>query len=657
MAPDFFRPLRTVIFFGWMATSAAGGLSQEVSVDEQTLANGLRMVHLESDAFEGAALAMQWTFKPGLELDKTGTREAWAQCLDAQWKADTVGTGWDLTWQITPFGFLAHGNAEDWADWSTALLQGIFEGTPASQWESVRTQWISDWDTIEHEPNRLRQRATAHAIFSSRHIYGEATTTESLQAISAEDIASFRKAYWLPSNCTLAIAAPPNTPRPALMTEVLTNWEKREVQKAALPVPSRPRQLSAAIVLNESEPLFGSAAFSIRLKPTHPDALATRLLVRHLESTTNANLLLHLDPLASSLVSNWNGGTKDFKTNVEELRQAMRDASREALTDSVLNALRSAAETDYTHAMARPDGALGLLMTEPSVFAAAAKGDLHNVLGAIRANDVQRVGINYLRPDQMHVILVGPAEDAASLMSDWIDSESVAFFDQNLQPLSAYGPAPAGMTASEVFAAHYEAIGGVAALEGLKSCRQMGTMSAGGGMVMDVESESSYGVGHRTTISVEGQIMMEQLVRPNEGISKQMGKRRAMTEAEYQRYEEGMYAMPLLAAELRGLEVELVGSSNASGSTQYVIETYRQGDLVASYFFDSESHLLVRRVEVRKGPTGPVTIKTSYEDYRAFEGFSFPTRIVQRSNNQNMEFSIETVQPGARVDKKQFEWE
>ena len=657
MAPDFFRPLRRVIFFCWMATSAAAGITQEVLVDEHTLTNGLRMVHLESDAFDGAALAMQWTFKPGLELDKTGTREAWAQCLDAQWNADTVGTGWDLTWQITPFGFLAHGNAEDWTEWSTALLQGIFEGTPASQWESVMARWISDWESIEHEPNRLRQLATAHAIFSSRHIYGEVTTTESLQAISAEDIASFRKTYWLPSNCTLAIAAPSNTSRPALMTDVLTNWEKREIQKAALPAPSRPRQLSAAIVLNESDPLFGSAAFSIRLKPSHPDALATRLLVRHLESITNANLSLHLDPLASSLVANWDGATKGFKTHVEELRQAMRDASREALTDSMLHALRSAAETDYAHAMARPDGALGLLMTEPSVFAAAANGDLHNVLGAIRSNDVQRVAINYLRPDQMHVILVGSAEDAASLMSDWIDSENMAFFDQNLQPLSAYGPAPAGMIASEVIEAHYEAIGGVAALEGLKSCRQMGTMSAGGGMVMDVESESSYGVGHRTSIFMEGQIMMEQLVRPNEGISKQMGKRRAMTEAEYQRYEEGMYAMPLLAAELRGLEVELVGSFNASGSTQYVVETYRRDDLVASYFFDSESHLLVRRVEERTGPTGPVTIKTSYENYRAFEGISFPTRIVQRSNNQKMEFSIETVQPGARVDKKQFEWE
>ena len=186
MAPDFFRPVRSIIFIGWMAISAAAGLSQDVMVEEQTLANGLRMIHLDSDAFEGAALAMQWTFKPGLELDKTGTREAWAHCLDAQWKADTAGTGWDLTWQITPFGFLADGNAEDWAAWSTALLQGIFEGAPASYWDSVRAKWIADWDAIEHEPNRLRQRAVAHAIFSSRHIYGEVATTESLQAISTE---------------------------------------------------------------------------------------------------------------------------------------------------------------------------------------------------------------------------------------------------------------------------------------------------------------------------------------------------------------------------------------------------------------------------------------------------------------------------------------
>lgn len=640
-----------------MAACAVPSAAQLLSSEEKTLANGLRMVHVESTAFEEVALAMHWQFKPGLELAKTGTREAWAMCLDAQWRSDTLGTGWDITWEVTPFGFLAQGNAAGWQDWSAMLLEGILNTQPESQWERMRSSWVENWATSEHQPHRMLERAAAHALFTSRHVYGEVTSLESLGAIAAEDIAGFKNAYWWPNNCTFALATPSAAAWPDSAENILSGWTEREVQKAAIPLPTHPRQLAAAVIVEESLPLHASAGVTLRLKPDHPDALATRMLIRHLEETSGAAMDLHLDPLGSRLLVHWPEANVNFKNECEALFDHMRKASRTAIADSTVRALRAATKEDYEQALTLPARTLELLTTEPVVFSSAVTGQLASAISSVQVNDLQRVAINYLRPDQMHIILAGSAAETEALLGNWIDPDAIDRYDHNIQPISAFGPAPDGMSALDVLQAHYEACGGVEAFERLRSCRKTGSMSAGGGLVMDVESVSLFGVGHRTSISVEDQVMMEQLVRPRGGISMQMGKRRAMTDAEYQRYEEGMYAMPLLAADLRGLDVKLAGTTSRSGSAQYVIETYRDERLLARYFFDAASHLLVQRSEERTGPTGPVLIKTRYANYRAFEGLYFPTEIVQRSNNQDMVFSIESVLPGARVDKKQFEWE
>ena len=176
-------------------------------------------------------------------------------------------------------------------------------------------------------------------------------------------------------------------------------------------------------------------------------------------------------------------------------------------------------------------------------------------------------------------------------------------------------------------------------------------------MVMHVDAEELYGVGHRTSISVEGQVMMEQLVRPGEGISYQMGKRRPMPSDEFHRFEPGLFPAPLLAWKERGLSVELVGTRAIGGKEEWVVECKRDGAIAELLFFDSASKRLVRRTEERNGPTGPVRVVTTFENYREFEGLSHDTVITRESNNQSMVFTIESLLPNARVDKKQFEWE
>ena len=136
-----------------------------------------------------------------------------------------------------------------------------------------------------------------------------------------------------------------------------------------------------------------------------------------------------------------------------------------------------------------------------------------------------------------------------------------------------------------------------------------------------------------------------------------LGKPQPMPKAEYLRSEPRLYAMEWLALDERNMTAVLVGSYQRLGSQEWVVDVNRDDRLVQRLFFDAETHLLVRSEEYRTGPTGPLEVFINYEEYKAFEGLLYATKVTRQTNNQRMVTSLEDVQPNARVGKNQFEWE
>ena len=652
--PDVFRaPLAALLFTAAFANADA----QSLSVEEIRLENGLEVMHLQSDAFERAGLSVQWEFRPALQLERAGVGEAWSRCLSAAWAADTVGKGYGLEWTISETGFIAEGNAETQEDWGLMLLSELVRGDASAGWEWVQRDWLNQWDAYCLAPDRIVERARAWSVFSARHPLGELALASTVETISRSDVQAFEADYWHPNNAQLAWATSLKTDGlPENWKTVLLDWPSREVQKSAIPMPTRPRQMTATLVPIEGEPVLWALAHSVRLKPDHPDALATVLLVQHIRGTTGADLQLDLSPISSELHVQWSG-TSDATTPLSTVRDAMAQATREVPDDSTLQSMRAESLAAWNGLLDAPASALPFAAASPAIFQAAVSGTLEADLDNISPQDIQRVAINYLRPNHMHISAVGDPAEAQAQLQAIVDEEDFVFCDPYVRPLSQFGPPPPGVTAEDVFHGHYNACGGTKQFQVLRSCHQTGTMKAGGGMVMQVEVEELYGVGHRTSIAVEGQVMMEQLVRPGEGISFQMGKKRPMPSDEFHRFEPGLFPAPLLAWKERGLSVELIGTRSVDGNEEWVVECEREGAVVERLFFDSASKHLVRRTEDRNGPTGPVRVVTTFENYKEFEGLLQATVVTRESNNQTMVFTIESLSPNARVDKKQFEWE
>jgi hypothetical protein len=628
-----------------------------IDVVTANTANGLQLVNIAADSYTSAALAMDWTFKPALELQRAGIGKAWARVLAEQWKSDTLGTGLKFSWVVTPTGFQGYGDAATAAEWGALMLKGL-RASPGSEWPNVQADWIANWDSTYHVPSKIAQRVLQAEMFSLRHPYGERELPATLSAISQADVQNHAASYWHPNNGRLVFAGPSEQGGiPTNWIDIIEAWPVRELQKPAIPPPGKPRQNKAFIVESASDSVYIAAGHLMRLKPSHPDALPLLLLAEHLASTTDDSFAVVLDPLMSSIGFNANRSASAASAAVRSLQSAMAAATQSAPTVETLERWKDAAHARTLMDLQTPLAAARLYLRDADWFYAAADTAWEVFTAPVRPNDIQRVAINYLRPNQLQLVAVGPVDAARAVAEAFATSQHIEWYDVNGEPKPPFGPVPDGLTALEVIRSHYDACGGVQEFAALNSCRRTGTMEAGGGMVMNLESEEIYGTGHRTSIAIDGQQMMEQLIQPGKGLSFKLGKPQPMPKAEYLRHEGGLYAMELLALAERNLIAELVGSYQQLEGQEWVVDLSREGVLVQRLFFNTDTHLLTRSEEYRRGPTGPMEVFIEYNGYKAFDGLLYATRITRQTNNQRMVTTLEEVQPDARVNRNQFEWE
>jgi zinc protease len=96
--------------------------------------------------------------------------------------------------------------------------------------------------------------------------------------------------------------------------------------------------------------------------------------------------------------------------------------------------------------------------------------------------------------------------------------------------------------------------------------------------------------------------------------------------------------------------LETVGAEEFEGQKAYKVRVVRASGRESHEFFSVESGLLIGRVDRRESHMGTMAFTAVYADYKDFGGVKFPTRTVQKVDQQQMVVTVASVTVGAVPD-------
>lgn len=542
---------------------------------------------------------------------------------------------------------------------------------PEEELEKERKQTLSNFASSATDANTISGRLSGAMTYGLGHPYGESSNEKTVEAITRADLLNHYATIWKPNVAYLVVVGD-ITPIEAKKQaeQYFGEWRPAEVKKQRYPRPIPPKGNRVCF-----SPVPGAVqsvidvTFPIYLKPGHPDVVAVSVMNTMLGGFFGSRLNQNLREDKAYTY----GARSSASPNKLVGRFSARASVRNEVTDSslveFLSEIRKMVETPAPDSSLQfvknyLNGSFALSLERPETIARFAlnierygyDNDYYATylsrLDAVTVEDVQRVARTYLRPDNMNITIAGN-RDVADGLAQFAASGQVEFFDAYGEPLKDLEPAPEGMTAEDVFNAHYEARGGVAKFSKLKGVQTTGEMAAG---PMTLSMEQGYlvsGAGY-TRISAGGNIMQESKYDGQKGAETAMGQITPMDDAKILDTQRNHDVLEFLHLADYGLEAELLGVDRIDEVPQYLIEVRKDGKVIESHWFNVETGLRTRTVRNESTPRGDMTVTLNYGDTMEVKGLRFESEITMSTGGQEMKMSIKEVKLNPKLNSSDY---
>ncbi len=209
--------------------------------------------------------------------------------------------------------------------------------------------------------------------------------------------------------------------------------------------------------------------------------------------------------------------------------------------------------------------------------------------------------------------------------------------------------------AEQIIEKYYQAIGGTAAIEKLKSRVMKGTITTANGMEFGYELLQSGSNMVLSTITTE-QGVVEKAFNGTAGWEKSSRGVRDLQGPEVwylRRY-------PSLLTDLNFKDqftrITIAGKPNIDGRDVYVLRATTPGGQREQLFFDAETGLLIRRSFTTTTPVGNIPEMVEFSDYREVDGMKLPFVVKVSTVDQNFSLvrKFTEIKLNVPVDPKRF---
>jgi len=647
-----------------------------------TLDNGLKVFVVENHKLPLVTYAFQLDVRPQLqgnkvgmesfvgELITSGTTNRTKDQFDEQ--TDEIGASLGASSEGMYGQALTKHQDQLLSLMSDALLNAKFQQT---ELDKLKKQTISGLTANENEPDAMLENVSKVLNYGKSHPYGEVMTENTVQNITLADCNNYYKTYFRPNVAYLAVVGDITLAQAKeLVNKYFGKWEKGDVPRANYPNVTPPANTKVDFVSREGavQSVIG-ITYPIELQPGTPDVVKVRAMNEILGGSSQGRLFLNLRESKAWTYGAYSSMSADdiigTATLYAKARNVVTDSS---VTEMIaeMNRIRNekVSQEDLQNMLNYISGTFAIGLENPQTIAQFAisierynmpKDYYKNYLkrvNAITVDDIQAMAQKYVHPEQANIIIVGNKSEADKLKKFSSDGE-LHYYDNYGNPVKPVETKVVnGVKVEDVLNKYIAAIGGKAALEGLKDL----TVAATGeqmGQQFNVSIKSVSPDKFKQTVFMGGNEVQKMVLNGDKGYMTQMGNRQEMPSDEMAEYKEQADLQADLHPGQYGISYTLLGIENIDGKDAYNVQKVsNNGKDKTVQYYDVESGFLVKEI-TNKTEQGQqiVSIKalSNYKEVKNGNGYKMPFTI-QTTGSQPSKISISSAKANSGIKDGEF---
>ena len=661
----------TVLMQGQIIPQPKPGVAPTVKIGKPVtfeLKNGLKVMVVENHKLPRVSFSLTLDNDPYTEGDKKGVADMTSTMMGSgTTKISKTAFNEEVDFLGANINFSASGaSASSLSKYSGRVLELMADGAlnpvfTQAEFDKEKAKLIEGLKSNEKSVSAVAARVVDVLTYGKNHPAGEFVSEATLKNVTLADVQANYNTYFVPSNAYLIIVGDVKFSETKKMVEKFFGpWKKAIAPSITFSDPKDVPQTQINFIDMPNAVQSEVAAINVsNLKMTDPDyfavLIANQILGGDFNSYINMNLReahgwtygARTSIYGDKRVSTFNASTQVRNavtdSTVVEIFKEFKKIRTEKVTDEMLASVKAGYIGRFVMQIEKPQTVAGyaLRIQTQSLPADFYENYIKNI-SAVTADDVLRVANKYFLENNSRVVIVGKASDVAPSLEKL--KYPVLYFDKYGNPTAKpefKKTVPAGVTAKSVIENFIKAIGGLQAVNAVKTIAMNGSTT-----IPQAPSPLSY----TSKVDAKGKLLVE-LAMGTMSIMKQVvNEKGAYVMQQGQRQNlEGEMLNDMKAAATTFEELTLV---TKSGLTLESIESINGKDAYAvkngktTLYYDVASGLKVAESKVMEQGGKSMTQTTNYGDYREVKGVKVPFNIIQ-----NVGFELDIKMSDVKINE------
>lgn len=634
-------------------------------IQEYLLTNGLRSFFLEDHNSSMISFRLKIDVVPVNEGELAGISAIMGDLLlsgtKGRSKEDIHQTVEALGAQIetNSEGFFASCPTQNAEELLALLAQIVSESTfPLDEFDKAKAQMASSLVGSENDPDVISRRVGDVVRFRKVLPYGVLITENSIQNIQRAHVQAYYKHYFIPENAYLVVVGDlPASEMFDNIQEAFSPWRNDTIRttddeliasltniEEVKKYPKPPEQNNVVFVdMPSTQECMIDVTYPIFLIPNDPNSLSANImnsiLNKRLSDVFSDNdRREHLNTY-SSLRSDKYIGSFSAKVKVQN---AIADSAVSAIIyemERMINEqvdkkeLRSSIDQlagEFTSSLEDPRTATELILDQ--ILFDLEDDHFETYLqrsDTISISTIQEMARMYLKPDHVQIIVVGDKEEVANKLSKFANRNGIEYLDKNGDRYrEELQMPPAGKSAQQVINDHYLALGGKSKLLARNTEKIIMTTEIDGSPA-ELTSYRKAPNKYLMKITVDDAEQLKKIYNGSKGVLIKKGRTTELVDIDLDElsYEAAMN-FGMNYAQL-SFDLSFVGISNIKGRPANKVRIITESGIPIEEYFDVETKLLLKRIELKYSSDGQKKKVTYFEDYKEIDGLLYPHRVTE----------------------------